>query len=436
MELLDPGRMGEEEILARHIRLAEVYEGKRLLDWFDLETFIYDASCPTVPGKRVALWSIALMKACLKDAFLVKAQQAPEILTIYPFFALNFLPGANDVPRVYADVFRFALQLSSLKSLERFGGILRALRRSLQAVLWYHTQLQFEVASLAQKAGWHVQLELPYGNGTRNKSDVCLSRGEARYPVEAVTLRLSESGRKKRVYSDRLFNWSIQFGVDIVGRLGEPWSGGAKEERQWVQQAFKTLVSVRNTGLLAIVYSPNGGSLTFSRTMPGKLGRAALNDADSHEDIWDRLRTALSEKNKQASGNLVWLRMGEYAGLWHWSRYREMTLEEKVQSLTPLAQAALESLPHIAGVILSPGIEPDYAPGGHTPGTYSSVDGAIAVRCALPGSCIRESIIIPRREMDADARVFASLYEHEDTWLDWALQQAGHPPFHELVQDR
>ena len=141
----------------------------------------------------------------------------------------------------------------------------------------------------------------------------------------------------------------------------------------------------------------------------------------------------MSEKNKQTSGNLVWLRMGEYAGLWHWSRYRVMTLEEKVQSLKPLIQTALASLPHIAGVIFSPDIEPDYAPGGHTSGTFSSVDGAIAVRCALPGSCIRESIIISRGKMDADVRVFAAFYEHEDAWLYWALQRAGHPPFHELV---
>ena len=244
-----------------------------------------------------------------------------------------------------------------------------------------------------------------------------------------------EYGRKKRAYADWLSNWSIQFGVDITGRIGEPWSGGTKEERQWVQQALNTLVSVRNTGLIAVVSSPNGDSLTFSRTLPGKIGTAALHDAESREDIWDCLRTALSEKNKQALGNLVWLRMGEYARLWHWSRYRMMKLEEKVQGLTPLGQATLASLPHIAEVILSPCIEPDYAPGGHTPGTFSSVGGAIVVRCALPGSCIRESTIIPRGRMDADAHVFAAFYEHEDAWLDWALQRAGHPPFHELVQD-
>src|SRR6266702_8047471 len=66
-----------------------------------------------------------------------------------------------------------------------------------------------------------------------------------------------ESGRKKRVYADWLSNWSIQFGVDITERIGEPWSGGAKEERHWVQQALNILVSVRNTGLIAVVSSPN-----------------------------------------------------------------------------------------------------------------------------------------------------------------------------------
>ena len=54
MEMQDPGRIEEEDILARHIKLAEVVEGKRLLDWFDLETFIYDSRCLTLQGKRVA----------------------------------------------------------------------------------------------------------------------------------------------------------------------------------------------------------------------------------------------------------------------------------------------------------------------------------------------------------------------------------------------
>src|ERR1700736_6232753 len=101
MEGDDRQPSGEDDTLARHIRLAEVLEGKRLLAWSDLETHIYDSRCLTPQGKQVALWAIALMKACLKVRFLAKAQRAPELLTLYPFFTLEFFPGANDVPRVY-----------------------------------------------------------------------------------------------------------------------------------------------------------------------------------------------------------------------------------------------------------------------------------------------------------------------------------------------
>ena len=145
MELPDREPLGENDTLARHIRLAEVLERKRLLEWDDLKTLIYDSRCLTPQGKQVAVWSIAILKEFLKDTFLVNAQHAREILTLYPFFALNFFPGVNDVPRVYANVFRVALQLHLLRSLERFGGILRSLRTSLQADLWYHMLLQFGV---------------------------------------------------------------------------------------------------------------------------------------------------------------------------------------------------------------------------------------------------------------------------------------------------
>ncbi len=435
MELPDREPLGENDTLARHIRLAEVLERKRLLEWDDLKTLIYDSRCLTPQGKQVAVSSIAILKEFLKDKFLVHAVHAPEILTMHPFFALNFFPGVNDVPRVYADVFRLALQLHLLQSFERFGGILRSLSRNLEAVQWYHTLLQFEVASLAQKKGWQVQLELPYNNGTNNKSDVCLSKGETQLLIDAVSIRMSENGRKKQTYGNWLTEMSIRYGINTTGRIGEPWTGTREEELQWVQKALGSLISVARSGLSAIVYSPNGGSLEFSRAAYGKTGMTNIHDADINEDIWDRIRRALGEKNKQASGNVVWLRMGEFAGLWHWSRYRNMTLEEKLSNLSPMIQTALESFPNIAGVILSPGILPVYHPEVQILGNFSSDDGSIALRCSLPGHCVRESIIIPRRGMSADALELMALYEHEETWLDWALQRAGKPLFNTLVQE-
>ncbi len=278
MELDGLEPLAENDILARHIKLAEVLEGKRSLDWFDLETLIYDSRCLTSLGKQVGIWSIAVLKEFLKDAFLQKAQSTPEILTVYPFFNIDFLPGVDNVPRVYAAVFRFALQLYLCRSLDRFGGILRSLRTNLEAVLWYHTHLQFEIASLAQQEGWQLQLEQPYNNGTKNKSDVSLSRGKIQYLIEAVSIRISESGRKKQAYYNWLSYMSIQYGINIVGRLGEPWFEGKQKEQQWVQEVQKVLFSVYRSGLIVTVYSPHGGSLEFSK--------AALSEGRNGKYIW------------------------------------------------------------------------------------------------------------------------------------------------------
>jgi len=428
--------VGEQDTLARHIKLAEVFKGERSLEWSDVEIFIYDSHCLTSRGKHVAEWSIVILQAFLKDTFLVKARHTPEILTIHPFFELNFFPGANDVPRVYADVFRFALQLYLLQSLERFRGMLKDTTNNLEAVRWYHTLLELEVASLGQKEGWQVQFELPYTNGSNNKSDVVLSREGIRLEVDAVSVRISERGRKKQRYDNWLVEMSIQYGVRIAGRIGEPWGGTKVEEVQWIQKVYRTLFFVSTSGLSAIVHGPGGGNLVFERAAYGKTGMATIHDADIHENIWDRIRVTLDKKNTQASGNAVWLCMGEYAGLWHWTEYSKMTLEEKLYNLSLLIQPALESFPHIEGVLLSPGILPVYHSEVQIPGKFSSDNGSIALRCSLPGYCMRETIIIPRRGRDVDARALAVLYEYEDTWLDWALQQAGHPPFHLLMREQ
>src|SRR5579864_4981595 len=67
MELYDPGRgcIGEEEILARHIRLAEMLEGKRLPDWFDLETFFFAPQNPGIYTKGIRIFVCKMRFTCL-----------------------------------------------------------------------------------------------------------------------------------------------------------------------------------------------------------------------------------------------------------------------------------------------------------------------------------------------------------------------------------
>jgi hypothetical protein len=60
----------------------------------------------------------------------------------------------------------------------------------------------------------------------------------------------------------------------------------------------------------------------------------------------------------------------------------------------------------------------------------------IAVRCPIPGHRVRETIIVPQAGLhEAEADTFADWYAHEDSWLDWALQQLGYASFDTLVQE-
>jgi hypothetical protein len=62
--------------------------------------------------------------------------------------------------------------------------------------------------------------------------------------------------------------------------------------------------------------------------------------------------------------------------------------------------------------------------------------GGIAVRCPIPGHRVRETIIVPQAGLhEAEADIFADWYAHEDSWLDWALQQLGYASFNTLVQE-
>jgi hypothetical protein len=66
------------------------------------------------------------------------------------------------------------------------------------------------------------------------------------------------------------------------------------------------------------------------------------------------------------------------------------------------------------------------------------LDGGRAVRCPIPGNRVRETIIVPQSGLSQagrDAQMFADWYAHENSWLDLALQQVGHPRFDTLVQE-
>jgi hypothetical protein len=141
-----------DEILTRHRAMVDAFEGRRPMDWSIWDLFIDDSTCLTSNGRRVAHWAVETLQRMLGNDFLqrVKAKMATQHARegvgpgLHPVFSLGFWP-ANDVPWVYANVVQMATQLHLFQqniSTNRFGLVLKGLRKNLQPITWVGALLQ------------------------------------------------------------------------------------------------------------------------------------------------------------------------------------------------------------------------------------------------------------------------------------------------------
>jgi len=430
--------------------MVDAFEGRRPMDWSIWDLFIDDSTCLTSDGRHVAHWAVETLQRMLGNDFLprVKAKMAtqhvPEGLEpgLHPAFSLGFWP-ANDVAWVYANVIQMATQLHLFQqniSTNRFGLVLKDVRENLQPITWVGALLQLEVASLGLQAGWTLEFEPSLGN-TRS-ADVCFTRDSDRLLVEATSMRMSDGERKALAFYQRLvwqlMNLEWQGGVHIAGFLG--WSRAEEEMKQWCREIEAAARITGQDGTTRQVAGPHEGLLTISRPTEATAGEPRMITSPTEEArILERLVARLQDKQKQAKGSAlpVWVRLDEHAGLWQATRLVGMTLEELLTVLVPFLQQNLASYPALAGVILAPAVLWNGGVPLEEQRLQMELHGGRAVRCPLPGNRVRETIIVPQTSMSQagrDAQVFADWYTHEESWLDWALQQVGHPRFDALVQ--
>jgi hypothetical protein len=442
-----------EEIVARHQAMIDFFEGKRPMNWSFWDLFIDDSTCLTSDGWRVAHWAVDTLRHVLGDDFLAKVkarmatQRVPEGLepSVHPLFSLGFLP-ANDVPWVYANLIRMALQLALFQrsvSTNRFGRVRKDLRKNVQPITWIGISLQLEVARLGLQAGWDILFEPPLGTG--RYADVCLTNCKTRLLVETAFMSMSVEEKKILAREERisrqLMDVEWHYDVRISGFSGDSFM----KQQDGVAQLFQDIeTSARETqrdGRSRQVPGPNGALLTVFRPTEATVGEPwGITFPTVEARIIERLVARLKDKHQQVKGSVtpVWVRLDEYAGLWQATRLLGMPLEELLKNLAPFLQQQLTAFPDLVGVILAPAVLWN----GGLPLDELRVQieqhGVRAVRCPLPGNWLRETIIIPQAgslQAEQEARIFAEWYAHEDTWLDWALAQFEHPSFETLVQD-
>ena len=450
----------EDKTLERHRRIVEVGDGKRRMDWSDWDSFIYNSKCLTPEGQHVALWAVDILRHALKDDFhqrvadwLARMQATDPDLApdSHPIFSLGLLP-VNDLPWVYANLIRLAahIQLFNLDNNNRsrlnlnnnkVRRVLKTLHDNPEPINWVSVLLQLEVAGLGLKAGWDILFEPELGNN--GYADVSLTNGSTQLLVETTTMRMSVAERRALAFLGRL-SWQLlnlewQFGVRISGSLSNASLENAVLMAQWLQDIEEAAHAIAQDGLSRQVPGPGEVLVTASRPTEATAGERWEVIGDMFEvRILDRLIAILQDKNRQAEGSIapVWVRLDEFAGLWQFTRFQDMTLAQTLNFFTGVLQKALASFPHLAGVILSPGV---LWVGNAPPDSLverAEHNGGIALRCPIPVQHARETIIVPQAGMSGtDTKVFADWYANEDAWLDWALKQLQYPPFKVLVHE-
>jgi hypothetical protein len=248
----------EDQVLARHRAFAEVLRGERPMGWSDWAMPIYESKSLTPVGKPAALQAVETLRQFFGDDFLTTAVGNGG----HPLFTLGVWP-ANDVPWIYANLFRLVAQIGFRGT--GFRKVQMALRNHLESHLWIHSLLQLEVAGMGVKAGWVHAYEPELGTG--KLADVLLTKGPDRMLVEMKSLRLSNREAEAMAAFDRLFHVVMSLGelpVRISGSMGDD-RFSSEEEARWFQEITSTAQEVAKDGVTRRVQGPRGAIWRSSR---------------------------------------------------------------------------------------------------------------------------------------------------------------------------
>ncbi len=321
----------------------------------------------------------------------------------------------------------------------RLSDGVNGIRNSTNVTEFDHLDLVLEVAGLAIRDGWMVEVEVPSPDG--KVPDLRLTKGTMRYTVEATIQGTDRRMRAVDLQSDRLFaqRFAIEIAhqVQCVLRVPDLLSdddltkyvglidaeaarvASGEEPREVVFGAASALVYPR--GQL-----PEGTSLYEGPLLTG--------------DMWPRFAARLHQKAENTrSAGATWIRIDEEGGLLALTPAVHLSLEEQLARLRHNVRLELDRYPHLRGVLISHGAGADWQPNRAQPVVTEASSAASAFERRLPGGRRRRVFTIPIRPSRTlslpDHLVMRPSYWYlnEPSWLDWALNTLGRPSATRLV---
>ena len=336
-------------------------------------------------------------------------------------------------PAAYFEFAELALWLEVLCEREGFADVIRPLKQDPRQDVVPHVRLELEVGALAAAAGYGVRFERPIADSTKT-SDVAIDLDkDDSLLVEARVVLQDDRAVAINRFTDRAFP-SIQsicsrYAVECSGDLAEVLDDSKLAELLDNVETHARLVKVGGFTPRLLLH---GAALQVSQR--GTSSDKRLHGPALTGDLWPRIADRLEQKARQTEGaQNVWLRICALQGLWLFTQWASLPLEEKLATMRQNILSQLSEHPHVDGVVISSASA--WPQGTIEPDEYEDELGGYALRCAIPPLMARETLVVPLRT-DTDtrrhARIWRDLYASEPGWLDHALGQFRLPSAAEI----
>jgi hypothetical protein len=324
----------------------------------------------------------------------------------------------------------FALRLNVLDTVPGVGKVQREMRNDLRDDRRRHCALQLEVGALAARAGYAVAFEDRLSPGAA-PSDVVLRRDEQILRVETFAIIRDKRSQESAAYWDwlmhRILQIEWQYGTPVAGAISQQLdSADSAELIRLVERAALDTVA---TGKQHVV-SWHGADL---QVLPSDSSDDYQLQGGVEESVsWPRIASKLRQKAEQAQASGGgWLRADILDGTWQFTPWAQAGLRAKIDEIASLVRPVMSQIPNISGVIFSNGT--GVAQGQFFGESARSDDESYGLRGELPAVRVRETMIVPvSTDGRRQARIWVDLYGSEDSWLDWALDRAELPSWHEI----
>jgi hypothetical protein len=213
-----------------------------------------------------------------------------------------------------------------------------------------------------------------------------VTRSGFAYSIEVTTQGFDRNLRATRRQGDCLLGeqFRIEFGysVECVTRMA----------RLLPDEEFSEYISALDQAAAQVTKSHHPAEFDLGFASASVYPKGERPGTTTHEgpmldgDMWPRFAKRLISKAEQTMGSgRSWIRIDEGGGLLAFTQAYHLPVEEKLGWLMHNTALALTDFPHVEGVIISPGAEPDWNPMANLPGVTQRVSGSAVIERRLPG---------------------------------------------------